>query len=117
MVDVELPADLLFACDVERATRSQGAIGGTKMNFSQPAVILQGVEFAIQSMKPTEIELWRQRDISVDHKCYTTHALTGVELGDRIKDTRYIPPRYYIVVWVEDMAGVGVLRGVFCKLL
>lgn len=102
-------------CDIQRGRLVQGRIGGTKYTFDNPQIVASQVPFSIQSMKPSEVQMWSARNVTVSHKAYTT-TNTNAALGDRIADTRYTPTRYYVVQFVEDMAGRGLMWGIFCNL-
>lgn len=104
-------------CNIERGRLSQGRIGGTKYDFSNPTIVVSQVLFSIQSAKPADIETWGKRGASVSHKGYTVDSLAAASAqGDRIADTRFNPPRYYIVeAPPEDMAGQGLMWGFFLR--
>lgn len=105
------------ACDIQRPRESQGRIGGTKYDYSNPTIVASQVLFSIQSMKPHEVEMWGKRGTIVSHKGYTVDSLAAASnQGDRIVDTRFTPPRYYIVeAPPEDMAGRGLMWGFFLR--
>jgi hypothetical protein len=109
-----LPDDLLIPCDIERASLKQDRLGGTRAESWDVLPGLAQVPMALQSLSPAEIERWAARGVTVSHKSYTEVPLAGrVMLGDRVKDVRYLPVRYYIVSWCEDLAGAGQMWGVF----
>lgn len=112
-----LADEILYPVDFERAGQSDSEIGGTPADFSQPSLVLAGVQCAIQSANPHEIETWMQRGVKISHKLYTEdQRALQITLGMRAKDARFTPPLYYVVCGSNDMGGTGEIFGIWAQL-
>jgi hypothetical protein len=115
---IDLPAETLIDCEIDRATRKQTKIGGTDYTFDKK--IFDSILMAVQTASFEEIEWWAQRGVKVGYRAYTNVPISNIVFqGDRIKDGRYSDPDVYYIVAAppEDMGGVGVLWKVYCNLL
>ncbi len=90
-------------CTFKRAIKTQGAIGGTNYNWTNPTIIASNVPCNIQNVKPNEIQSFARRGIKVSNKIFVP---TGVatELGDRVENPSQAG-QYFVVTFISDMGG------------
>ncbi len=105
---------------IERAATTQGGIGGTNYDWDNADIVVYQFLGSIQTAKPQFIEDWARRGVQITSKIYTKTDVSAARLGDRIQDPRYgdeygAGAVYYIVKYVEDLAGMGVNWGIWCE--
>jgi hypothetical protein len=106
---------LNLTCDIIRPTISQGAIGGTKYDWTTTTTVASGLVCAIQNASPTDIDLFSRRGATISTVVYYQDNTISPQIDDRVVDARYTPNKYYnIVAPQNDMGGTGEWFKLYC---
>ncbi len=106
---------LNLTCDIERPVVSQTATKATKYDWTTPTVVKSGLVCAIQNAGPADIEYWERRGVQISTVVYFVAPFPDAKLGDRVKDARYSPIKYYQIHSISDMGGTGVWGKLYCS--